>query len=342
MQVTTTQPDSAMDGKRPTPIVRDAHALLQRGIDALERNHIEEAIGLLRQSVQLDVDSFYGYLGLGIALTKALDIPAAEEHWKRQLDFNRTTSTRICGWRSSISAWACQPRRKTSYKALWISLRRQKKRRLPAISLRQKNGATPAAPGDRTLRHYCAGLGSKDDYAATHEPQSGAVYRGNCRRWRSWFDQRNLFCRCAADTGHGRNGLGGNMVDLARADRLTVGANHGKSQMKKIEAIIKPFTLDSVKQELQSIGISGLTIYEVKGFGRQKGHTEMYRGSEYIVDFLPKLKIELVVKDDQLTGAIDAIKLKAHTGKIGDGKIFITDLQDVIRIRTNEHGDDAV
>lgn len=132
------------------------------------------------------------------------------------------------------------------------------------------------------------------------------------------------------------------MVDLARADRLTVGANHGKSQMKKIEAIIKPFTLDSVKQELQSIGISGLTIYEVKGFGRQKGHTEMYRGSEYIVDFLPKLKIELVVKDDQLTGAIDAIKLKAHTGKIGDGKIFITDLQDVIRIRTNEHGDDAV
>jgi nitrogen regulatory protein P-II 1 len=112
--------------------------------------------------------------------------------------------------------------------------------------------------------------------------------------------------------------------------------------MKKIEAIIKPFTLDSVKQELQSIGITGLTIYEVKGFGRQKGHTEMYRGSEYVVDFLPKLKIELVVKDDQLTAAIDAIKLKAHTGKIGDGKIFITDLQDVIRIRTNENGDDAV
>jgi nitrogen regulatory protein P-II 1 len=112
--------------------------------------------------------------------------------------------------------------------------------------------------------------------------------------------------------------------------------------MKKIEAIIKPFTLDSVKQELQSIGITGLTIYEVKGFGRQKGHTEMYRGSEYVVDFLPKLKIELVVKDDQLTAAIDAIKLKAHTGKIGDGKIFITDLHDVIRIRTNEHGDDAV
>ena len=104
--------------------------------------------------------------------------------------------------------------------------------------------------------------------------------------------------------------------------------------MKKIEAIIKPFTIDSVKQELQSIGITGLTIYEVKGFGRQKGHTEMYRGSEYIVDFLPKLKLELVVKDDQLTGAIDAIKLKAHTGKIGDGKIFITDLQ---RCHTHPH-----
>jgi nitrogen regulatory protein P-II 1 len=112
--------------------------------------------------------------------------------------------------------------------------------------------------------------------------------------------------------------------------------------MKKIEAIIKPFTLDSVKQELQSVGITGLTVYEVKGFGRQKGHTEMYRGSEYVIDFLPKLKVELVVKDDQLTHAVDAIMLKAHTGKIGDGKIFITDLMDVIRIRTHEHGDDAV
>ncbi len=112
--------------------------------------------------------------------------------------------------------------------------------------------------------------------------------------------------------------------------------------MKKIEAIIKPFTLDSVKQELQSLGITGMTVYEVKGFGRQKGHTELYRGSEYVVDFLPKLKIELVVKDDQYEPVIDAIKLKAHTGKIGDGKIFVTELKDVIRIRTNEHGNDAI
>lgn len=112
--------------------------------------------------------------------------------------------------------------------------------------------------------------------------------------------------------------------------------------MKKIEAIIKPFTLDPVKQELQSIGITGMTVYEVKGFGRQKGHTEMYRGSEYIVDFLPKLKLELVVKDDQVQQVLEAIMLKAHTGKIGDGKIFVTDLADVVRIRTREHGDDAI
>jgi nitrogen regulatory protein P-II 1 len=112
--------------------------------------------------------------------------------------------------------------------------------------------------------------------------------------------------------------------------------------MKKIEAIIKPFTLEPVKQELQAIGVTGLTIYEVKGFGRQKGHTEMYRGSEYVVDFLPKLKIELVVKDDHLAAAVDAIILKAHTGKIGDGKIFVTDLNDVIRIRTRERGDSAI
>jgi nitrogen regulatory protein P-II 1 len=112
--------------------------------------------------------------------------------------------------------------------------------------------------------------------------------------------------------------------------------------MKKIEAIIKPFTLEPVKQELQSVGITGLTVYEVKGFGRQKGHTEMYRGSEYVVDFLPKLKIELVVKDDQLAPALDAIQLKAHTGKLGDGKICVSELTDVIRIRTNEHGNDAI
>jgi nitrogen regulatory protein P-II 1 len=112
--------------------------------------------------------------------------------------------------------------------------------------------------------------------------------------------------------------------------------------MKKIEAIIKPFTLDAVKQELGQAGIKGLTAYEVKGFGRQKGHTEMYRGTEYTVDFLPKLKLEILVHDDQLTAVVDAIIKASQTGKIGDGKIFITNVEDVIRIRTKEHGDPAI
>ncbi len=112
--------------------------------------------------------------------------------------------------------------------------------------------------------------------------------------------------------------------------------------MKKIEAIIKPFTLDSVKEELGKAGIHGLTAYEVKGFGRQKGHTEMYRGTEYVVDFLPKVKLEILVHDDQLTSVVDAVIKAANTGKIGDGKIFITNIEDVIRIRTKEHGDVAI
>jgi nitrogen regulatory protein P-II 1 len=112
--------------------------------------------------------------------------------------------------------------------------------------------------------------------------------------------------------------------------------------MKKIEAIIRPSTLEAVKAELDSVGVNGLTAYEVRGFGRQKGHTELYRGSEYVVDFLPKLKLEVVVREDQLVTVVDAIIRKAQTGKIGDGKIFVTDLQEVIRIRTNEQGELAV
>ena len=112
--------------------------------------------------------------------------------------------------------------------------------------------------------------------------------------------------------------------------------------MKKIEAIIKPFTLDAVKKELGQAGIKGLTAYEVKGFGRQKGHTEMYRGTEYTVDFLPKVKLEILVHDNELTQVVDAIIKASSTGKIGDGKIFVTNVEDVIRIRTREHGDAAV
>ena len=112
--------------------------------------------------------------------------------------------------------------------------------------------------------------------------------------------------------------------------------------MKKIEAIIKPFKLDDVREALSEVGITGLTTTEVKGFGRQKGHTELYRGAEYVVDFLPKVKLELALADEMVDGAVEAITAAAHTGKIGDGKIFISDLQEVIRIRTGEAGPEAV
>ena len=112
--------------------------------------------------------------------------------------------------------------------------------------------------------------------------------------------------------------------------------------MKKIEAIIKPFKLDEVKEALQEAGVQGLSVVEVKGFGRQKGHTELYRGAEYVVDFLPKVKIEVVLPDEQVERAIDAIVQSANTGKIGDGKIFVTTIEQAIRIRTGESGDDAL
>ena len=112
--------------------------------------------------------------------------------------------------------------------------------------------------------------------------------------------------------------------------------------MKKIEAIIKPFRLDEVKEALSAVGIQGLTVTEVKGFGRQKGHTEVYRGAEYVVDFLPKVKIEVAVSDALAPQAVDAIRNAANTGKIGDGKIFVSALDDAVRIRTGERGDDAV
>ncbi len=112
--------------------------------------------------------------------------------------------------------------------------------------------------------------------------------------------------------------------------------------MKKIEAIIKPFKLDEVKDQLNEKGAFGITVTEVKGYGRQKGHTELYRGAEYTVDFLPKVKLEIIVKDDQLDEIIKVIMQAAQTGKIGDGKIFVSNLEDVIRIRTEERGDDAI
>ncbi|SFC32676.1 nitrogen regulatory protein P-II family [Marinospirillum celere] len=112
--------------------------------------------------------------------------------------------------------------------------------------------------------------------------------------------------------------------------------------MKLVTAIIKPFKLDDVREALSDMGVQGITVTEVKGFGRQKGHTELYRGAEYVVDFLPKVKLEIAVDDDQLEGVIDAIVKVANTGKIGDGKIFVSPLDQVIRIRTGETGKDAV
>ena len=112
--------------------------------------------------------------------------------------------------------------------------------------------------------------------------------------------------------------------------------------MKKIEAVIKPFKLDEVKDALQDIGVQGMTVLEAKGYGRQKGHSELYRGAEYVIDFLPKIKIEVVVSDDLAPAVVEAIQTAARTGKIGDGKIFVTSLEDVVRIRTGETGAQAI
>jgi nitrogen regulatory protein P-II 1 len=120
------------------------------------------------------------------------------------------------------------------------------------------------------------------------------------------------------------------------------GGSGGCKPMKKIEAIIKPFKLDEVKEALQEVGLQGITVTEAKGFGRQKGHTELYRGAEYVVDFLPKVKIEIVLGDEMVEKAVEAIRRAAQTGRIGDGKIFVSNIEEAIRIRTGESGVDAI
>ena len=129
---------------------------------------------------------------------------------------------------------------------------------------------------------------------------------------------------------------------MSRRSFYTENPGHAPDRMKLIAAIIKPFKLEEVKEALSAAGIEGMTVTEVKGFGRQKGHTEIYRGSEYTVDFLPKVKIEIAVADEMAAKAIDAIVTAAKTGKIGDGKVFVTPLEEVIRIRTGERGDTAI
>jgi nitrogen regulatory protein P-II 1 len=129
---------------------------------------------------------------------------------------------------------------------------------------------------------------------------------------------------------------GGSGLDLPR---ISIG---GPIRMKKIEAIIKPFKLDEVKEALQEVGLQGITVTEAKGFGRQKGHTELYRGAEYVVDFLPKVKVEVVLADESVDAALEAIRKAAQTGRIGDGKIFVSNIEEVVRIRTGETGVDAI
>jgi len=144
---------------------------------------------------------------------------------------------------------------------------------------------------------------------------------------------------------HG-NSFGHGMVNHPLASYTAALAYRGQPileiTMKKVEAIIKPFKLDDVREALSQAGITGMTAIEVKGFGRQKGHTELYRGAEYVVDFLPKVKIELVVADDQLDSCVDAVTKAARTGKIGDGKIFVSTVERVVRIRTGEEGESAI
>ena len=129
---------------------------------------------------------------------------------------------------------------------------------------------------------------------------------------------------------------------LPRMARLPRGPGGSRDAMKKPEAIIKPFKLDEVKEALQEVGLQGITVTEAKGFGRQKGHTELYRGAEYVVDFLPKVKIEVVLADDMVEKAVEAIRRAAQTGRIGDGKIFVSNIEEAIRIRTGESGLDAI
>jgi nitrogen regulatory protein P-II 1 len=131
-------------------------------------------------------------------------------------------------------------------------------------------------------------------------------------------------------------------VSTDRPIEIRIAGSRSEVDMKKIEAIVKPFKLDEVKEALQGVGIQGMTVTEVKGFGRQKGHTELYRGAEYVVDFLPKIKIELAVSDELSDKAVQAIVEAANTGRIGDGKIFVSEIEEAIRIRTGERGPDAV
>jgi len=153
------------------------------------------------------------------------------------------------------------------------------------------------------------------------------------------------FSRCGADFSAGTVGTLHASQGVARAGsgrHFLTDRREVAEAMKKIEAIIKPFKLDEVKEALQEVGLQGITVTEAKGFGRQKGHTELYRGAEYVVDFLPKVKVEVVLTDDMVDKAVEAIRNAAQTGRIGDGKIFVSTIEEAVRIRTGETGTDAI
>ena len=191
---------------------------------------------------------------------------------------------------------------------------------MKAQTVAGNRGGRPCLPLSRAVRHPDGHFPSPGGlFSATAGLRAGAP--------------RAKHCPAAAAPAHRAGGR----------RRTRIVALQGEAgPMKKIEAIIKPFKLDEVKDALHEIGLQGLTVVEAKGFGRQKGHTELYRGAEYVVDFLPKVKVELVVADDLVDRAIEAIQQAARTGRIGDGKIFVTDVHDVIRIRTGETGPQAV
>ena len=179
-------------------------------------------------------------------------------------------------------------------------------------------------PGGPWHRNCTTGAGHRSEYADARRPPARCAGGWPSRTGPAGPDLRRTTVRQLGDA------------------RATPPKTSGVEELKKVEAIIKPFKLDEVKEALSGVGVQGITVSEVKGFGRQRGHTELYRGAEYVVDFLPKVKLEIIVKDDQVEPVVEAITAAARTGRIGDGKIFVTTVDEVVRIRTGETGESAL
>src|SRR6185503_14367744 len=212
----------------------------------------------------------------------------------------------------------------------WASAQAQSNTYSPYEWLLAKSAIAPASLPERSSSTIC---GSQPVLAPT-QPVSISALRYSCRT-------KGCAPASAFHSSRSTRASDSTMRTLSKSLRYN-GAIRGRQAMKKIEAIVKPFKLDEVREALSEVGVTGLTVTEVKGFGRQKGHTELYRGAEYVVDFLPKVKIEVVVTEGQVEQAIEAIVKSARTGKIGDGKIFVTSVDHVVRIRTGETNEAAV